>query len=432
VLTQATREALKGHLPPELALRDLGRHRLKDLPMQDEVFQVQAPALQAEFPPLNTLELAFRRGLIRASAIASVVVAVVSVLALIAVANRRLAEQRAVVLRRNLYAADMNVVQQSLEGFNISRARQLLNAYVPRAGQEEIRGWEWRYLLPQTRDQSLRVVGRHTHGLRFVGYTPDGKTLITGALDNEVRLWDVATGRELAKLDGPPRGLPPAGIGSAVLSPNGKMLAGGGLDIRLWEIPSGREIATFSNQNISGGELYRLAMSPDNRLLAIVSTGNNSGDPSDDTINLWDVTTRPPQLVRRLPGADGPVTFFPDGKILVTRGRQSPMQLWDVASGKPLPLRKGQNVPSGRLVFSPDGKWVACSSAGNTVRIYDAATMQVRATLAGHTGEVSCYAFPRTAGCWCRAGMDQSIKVWMSLPERASNPAGAYAKRSTT
>jgi hypothetical protein len=62
--------------------------------MQDEVFQVQAPALQAEFPPLNTLELAFRRGLVRASAIASVVVAVVSVLALIAVANRRLAERR--------------------------------------------------------------------------------------------------------------------------------------------------------------------------------------------------------------------------------------------------------------------------------------------------------------------------------------------------
>ena len=54
VVSRAASELLRDALPPELALRDLGEHALKDLQHAERVFQVVAPGLRAEFPPLQT------------------------------------------------------------------------------------------------------------------------------------------------------------------------------------------------------------------------------------------------------------------------------------------------------------------------------------------------------------------------------------------
>ena len=40
-------------MPPEVSLIDLGEHRLKDLLQPERIFQVEHPALAAEFPPLG-------------------------------------------------------------------------------------------------------------------------------------------------------------------------------------------------------------------------------------------------------------------------------------------------------------------------------------------------------------------------------------------
>jgi predicted ATPase/class 3 adenylate cyclase len=58
LLSLATQELARDHLPPGTDLRDLGKHRLKDLFRPEHVFQVVAPGLPEEFPPLRTLESA--------------------------------------------------------------------------------------------------------------------------------------------------------------------------------------------------------------------------------------------------------------------------------------------------------------------------------------------------------------------------------------
>ena len=56
VLVSETAAALvRDVLPPGAALIDLGKHQLKDLGRPEQIFQVSAPGLQAEFPPLHTL-----------------------------------------------------------------------------------------------------------------------------------------------------------------------------------------------------------------------------------------------------------------------------------------------------------------------------------------------------------------------------------------
>ena len=56
VLVSETAAALvRDALPPGAALVDLGVHQLKDLGRPERIFQVSAPGLQAEFPPLSAL-----------------------------------------------------------------------------------------------------------------------------------------------------------------------------------------------------------------------------------------------------------------------------------------------------------------------------------------------------------------------------------------
>ena len=56
LLTDVVRALTTGALPEGVALRDLGRHRLRDLLEAEQVWQLVIPGLPDAFPPLKTLE----------------------------------------------------------------------------------------------------------------------------------------------------------------------------------------------------------------------------------------------------------------------------------------------------------------------------------------------------------------------------------------
>ncbi len=56
LLSQATATTMQNQLPLGASLRDLGRHRLTDLAVPQYIYQLVAPGLVADFPPLRTLE----------------------------------------------------------------------------------------------------------------------------------------------------------------------------------------------------------------------------------------------------------------------------------------------------------------------------------------------------------------------------------------
>jgi predicted ATPase/class 3 adenylate cyclase len=56
VVSQTTRDLAGADLPEEMSLLDLGEHQLKDLPRPERLFQVIAPELGHDFPPLRSLD----------------------------------------------------------------------------------------------------------------------------------------------------------------------------------------------------------------------------------------------------------------------------------------------------------------------------------------------------------------------------------------
>jgi predicted ATPase/class 3 adenylate cyclase len=56
LVSQSARDLVEGDLPADLALDNLGAHRLKDLSAPQQIFQLLGEGLEREFPPLATLE----------------------------------------------------------------------------------------------------------------------------------------------------------------------------------------------------------------------------------------------------------------------------------------------------------------------------------------------------------------------------------------
>jgi WD40 repeat protein len=347
---------------------------------------------------------AFRRGVLRTAAIASVILIIVSALAFFAIEQRDRAQEQETINRRLLYAAHMNLAMQAWERGDVGRVLEMLNNHQPKPGQEDLRGFEWYYLWRASHSEQLSFRG-HTHSVTFARFSPDGKTLATASWDKTAKLWEVATGRELITLT---RGVEP--FLAVAFSPDGKVLVTAGADamVKLWDVMTGREVATLTGHT---ARVNSVIFSPDGTKLATASF--------DTTVKLWDAATGRAlttfightRVVNR-------VVFSPAGRQLASGSWDGTVRLWDVATGRSVTILNHPGGDVETVAFSPDGKWLAAGGWHDAVELVDITRRRKVAEFKGHTTLVTSVEFSPD-GQWLATGSyDGTAKVWDVATQR--------------
>ncbi len=261
------------------------------------------------------------------------------------------------------------------------------------------------------------VLKGHTEKVDALAFSPDSKILASGGTDNRILLWDVQKGQQQTILAGHK-----SSISALAFSPVKEgFLASGSRDgtIRFWNTHTGQEQSIFTTGHTSG--VKAIAFTADNTMLNSAS--------SNGTVQIWNVkigrqlpsppiayhdksetlafsqdamlfashgadtivrsigestrTTSKPHKETHLwllptgdklvslPQKANSLAFSPDKKILAAGTRRQGIRLWSIDSGLEMFRIKSSSTFGSKLMFSPNGKFLAMHGSGSNPEVWD-------------------------------------------------------------
>jgi WD40 repeat protein len=208
----------------------------------------------------------------------------------------------------------------------------------------------------------------HSNFINAIALSPDGRLLASGGVDNTIEIWDLAANRELRVIGGYK-----APVDSLAFSPDGLVLAAGSDDgsMRLWEVSTGTDLSGIGPQDVASNSV---AFSANGAVLAV--------GRSDGSVAVMRLRRQDALKLQGQQGAIHAVAVAPDGSLVASAGEDGTVSLWDTSSGKLVRTLKAHSSKALCVSFSPDGRLIASAGDDGQVKLWDAASGQAMRSLA--------------------------------------------------
>jgi WD40 repeat protein len=242
--------------------------------------------------------------------------------------------------------------------------------------------------LPSAPAPKPSTLKGHQAWVSCLGFSPDGKTLVSGSEDKTVRIWDVTAGKESAIFAGHTKV-----IQAVAFSPDGQTVATASSDktVRVLDAATGSELGRFQGHQ---GNVYDVAYFPDGKTLlssgddktirrwargsvtaldkydngtsvrnvAVAPDGKTFASSANQEVKLWRPGQARSYATLLLPrGAVLSISYLPGGKSLI--GGTQEATIWNVESGAVSSAIKSNWRVLHRLRLNSTGEYLATSSS---------------------------------------------------------------------
>jgi WD40 repeat protein/serine/threonine protein kinase len=341
----------------------------------------------------------------------------------------RLNEQRLrLQAEETLYLNRISLADRECAAANLRHAEDLLGLCPP-----DRRQWEWRYLMSLCHGE-LRSLDAHHAVVNHLTRSPDGKMIAAGVgqpyqadAQGTIILLDADTFQEIATLHGHL-----GAVSNVAFCANGTHLVSTARFTDLGKIIRNRadlQEATRGEVRVWNWQLRRtelhmpgytsLAQAPDGKSLAGAALNQDVRvwDPKTRTVNLhlphrWGIVTR---LVYSPDGRwlaacwqDLQVAALAQGEVDLGAGTKTGTLVWDARTGVEYLTLAGDSDAE----FSPDSKRLAVARQDKTARVWDLETKKEIAVFSGHTHLVNGLAFSADGKRLATASLDKTACVW--------------------
>lgn len=254
---------------------------------------------------------------------------------------------------------------------------------------------------PPSSHTTVAQVHAHAGGVQSLGLSADGRVLLSGGLDETLRVWDAGRLREVRTVVGD---IGPVEQVAVVLS--GKWAASCSsrlfkqdMVVQLWDLGDGGERRRLRGPT---DQVRCVAIAPDGRRVAAGS--------ADRAVRVWalEQSAAPPLCLKGHTDLVTSVAFLPGGESLLSGGYDGTVRQWDGKTG----AAKGVIDPrAGRInavAFGGPSRRLAVAGATLTVRQADGTFVELH----GHHGPVLCAAFTADGQLLVSGGSDHTVRFW--------------------
>lgn len=199
----------------------------------------------------------------------------------------------------------------------------------------------------------------HAAGVNDVCFLGDS-SVCSASHDTNLSIWDTAKGIRLATLRGHTRGVHGCAADKA-----GKTIVSVSWDtsVKVWAGKSGKLQGTLKTIGQRNTPLNCVSFHPEGQLVVVGSW--------DSTLRIWDtLNLKKVKILRGHKSSVQACAYAPSGRHVVSAALDGEVKVWSTRSGTAVGSIIGHHSPVKGLAFTPNGQFLATASSDKTVKVW--------------------------------------------------------------